>query len=189
MIKFCQGTGLRRHELARLKGSDLLTKEQIQAQMMYLENKSGLSADEKTQLRILQDTKYFNAEYYTRTVGKGGRERISPIVGKNVEQIVERIKETPADAKVWQHINSNADIHSYRSDYAVTIYKEHAREISEIPYDRVNRGTGRPYQSGVYVCRKDESGRKLDKEAMLVCSKALGHNRIEIVANNYIRGL
>ena len=157
--------------------------------MTYLENKSGLSADEKTQLRILQDTKHFNAEYYTRTVGKGGRERISPIVGKNVEQIVERIKETPADVKVWQHINSNADIHSYRSDYAVAIYKEHAREINEIPYDRVNRGTGRPYQSGVYVCRKDESGRKLDKEAMLVCSKALGHNRIEIVANNYIRGL
>lgn len=189
LIKFCQGTGLRRHELGALKGRDLVTKEQIQAQIVHLESKSGLSADEKSQLKILQDTKYFKAEYYTRTVGKGGRERISPIVGKNVEQIVERIRETPPDAKVWQHVNSNADIHSYRSDYAVTIYKEYAREIKDIPYDRVNKGTGRPYQSGVYVCRKDESGKKLDKEAMLICSKALGHNRIEVVANNYIRGL
>ena len=56
-------------------------------------------------------------------------------------------------------------------------------------YDRVNRGTGRKYQSEVYTCRKDEAGRKLDKAAMLVCSKALGHNRISVVADNYIRGL
>lgn len=53
----------------------------------------------------------------------------------------------------------------------------------------MNRGTGRWFQSEVYTCRKDEAGKKLDKTAMLVCSKALGHNRIEVVANNYIRGL
>ena len=65
----------------------------------------------------------------------------------------------------------------------------HARAIQDIPYDRINRGTGRRYQSQVYTCRKDEAGRKLDKAAMLVCSKALGHNRISVVADNYIRGL
>ena len=69
------------------------------------------------------------------------------------------------------------------------IYKANAREIKDIPYDRVNKGTGHHYQSEVYTCRKDESGRKLDKAAMLVCSKALGHNRIDVVANNYIRDL
>ena len=99
------------------------------------------------------------------------------------------MKDTPKDAKVWQHVNSNADIHSYRSDYAVTIYKQYARPIEEIPFDRVNKGTGKKFQSEVYVCRKDESGKRLDKKAMLICSKALGHNRIEVVANNYIRGL
>ena len=31
--------------------------------------------------------------------------------------------------------------------------------------------------------------KKLDKAAMLICSKALGHNRISVVADNYIRGL
>ena len=77
----------------------------------------------------------------------------------------------------------------YRAEYATAIYKSHARPIAEIPYDRVNKGTGRRYQSQVYTCRKDESGRKLDKAAMLVCSKALGHNRLEVVANNYIRDL
>ena len=61
--------------------------------------------------------------------------------------------------------------------------------IEKIPYDKVNRGTGKRYQSEVYSCRKDEAGKKLDKAAMLVCSKALGHNRISVVADNYIRGL
>lgn len=83
------------------------------------------------------------------------------------------------------------DLHqqAYRAEYATAIYKAHARAIEDIPYDRVNRGTGRRYQSEVYTCRKDEAGKKLDKAAMLICSKALGHNRISVVADNYIRGL
>ena len=72
-------------------------------------------------------------------------------------------------------------IHSYRSDYAVAIYKAHARKISEIPLDRVNKGTGKRYQSDVYTCRKDEAGKKLDKAAMLICSKALGLSLIHIL--------
>lgn len=102
---------------------------------------------------------------------------------------MERIRSTPSGEKVWQHIHQSADIHGYRAEYATDIYRAHARPIEEIPYDRVNKGTGRKFQSDVYTCRKDESGKKLDKKAMLICSKALGHNRIEVVANNYIRGL
>ena len=190
LIKFCQGTGLRRSELVALKGSDLVTKEQIQKKIEVLESKEGLTPGEDKQLKMLQDANMFDVEYFTYVRnGKGGRERLSPIVGKNAAQIIGRMKDTPKDAKVWQHVNSSADIHSYRSDYAVTIYKQYARSIEEIPYDRVNKGTGKRFQSEVYVCRKDESGKRLDKKAMLICSKALGHNRIEVVANNYIRGL
>lgn len=190
LIKFCQGTGLRRSELVALKGSDLVTKEQIQKKIEALESKEGLNPGEEKQLKMLQDANLFDVEYFTYVRnGKGGRERLSPIVGKNAAQIIGRMKDTPKDAKVWQHVNSNADIHSYRSDYAVSIYKQYARPIEEIPFDRVNKGTGKKFQSEVYVCRKDESGKRLDKKAMLICSKALGHNRIEVVANNYIRGL
>ena len=132
----------------------------------------------------------FRGDYFTHVRnGKGGRERVSPIIGPNMEQIVERIRNTPEEEKVWQHVHQSADIHGYRAEYATAIYKSHARPIAEIPYDRVNKGTGHRYQSQVYTCRKDESGRKLDKAAMLVCSKALGHNRLEVVANNYIRDL
>lgn len=77
----------------------------------------------------------------------------------------------------------------YRAEYATAVYKAHARDIKDIPYDKINKGTGRKYQSDVYTCRKDEVKRKLDRAAMTMCSKALGHNRAEVFATNYLRGL
>ena len=193
LIKFCRGTGLRRRELQELRGKDLVSREQIEAELAELEEipKAQQAPSVARRLEILRDTQLFpEARFYTHVRnGKGGRERLSPIIGKHADQIVERIADTPAEEKVWQHIHTSADIHGYRAEYATAIYKAHARAIEDIPYDKVNRGTGRRYQSEVYTCRKDEAGRKLDKAAMLVCSKALGHNRISVVADNYIRGL
>ena len=193
LIKFCRGTGLRRSELEDLRGKDLTPKEQIEAEIRRLESIAEgkrTEADSK-RLDMLKDTRLFDGvEYFTHVRnGKGGRERMSPIIGKNVEQIVERMRETPAEGKVWEFVHQSADIHSYRADYATVMYKAHARDIKDIPFDKMNRGTGRWYQSEVYTCRKDEAGKKLDKVAMLVCSKALGHNRISVVADNYIRNL
>ena len=192
LIKFCKGTGLRRAELGELRGKDLVTREEIEAEISQIESRPAeeLTPADTKRLEMLQDTRLFEGDYFTHVRnGKGGRVRMSPIIGPNTEQIVERIKSTPAEEKVWQHIHQSADIHGYRAEYATIIYKAKARAIEEIPYDRVNKGSGRKYQSDVYICRKDEAGRKLDKVAMLVCSKALGHNRISVVADNYIRGL
>lgn len=194
LIKFCKGTGLRRCELNAIKGCDIITKTDIEAEISKLEKIPEEKRTESVEKRldILKDTRLFDEEYYIhirRGIGKGGRERYSPIIGKNADQIIERMKDTPNNKKVWEHIHSCADIHSYRGDYATMIYKAHARDIKDIPYDTINRGTGRKMQSEVYHCKKDEVGKKLDKAAMLICSKALGHNRIDVVANNYIRGL
>lgn len=192
LIRFCRGTGLRRSELESLKGKDLVTREQIESEISRIE---ALPAGERTpgverHLEVLKDTRMFDCEFFTHVrSGKGGRERMSPIIGKDAGQIIERMQNTPAEEKVWQFVHQSADIHSYRGDYATAIYKATARPIEEIPYDRVNKGTGKRYQSEVYVCRKDEAGKKLDKAAMLICSKALGHNRISVVADNYIRNL
>lgn len=192
LIKFCRGTGLRRSELEELRGKDLVTRAQIEAEISRMETvpENRRSPADAKRLTMLQDTRLFQGDYFTYVRnGKGGRARLSPVIGQNTEQIVERIRSTPAEEKVWQHVHKSADIHGYRAEYATAIYKAHARAIQDIPYDRVNKGTGRRYQSEVYACRKDEAGKKLDKVAMLVCSKALGHNRISVVADNYIRGL
>ena len=192
LIKFCQSTGLRRSELENLRGEDLMTRGQIEAEISRIEAlpKANQTPGDEAELKMLLDTRLFEGEYFIRVRnGKGGRKRVSPIIGKIIQRIVERMEDTPPKDKVWQYVSSNADIHSYRADYATAIYKAYARPIDEIPYDKITQGTGRKYQSEVYACRKDESGKKLDKAAMLICSKALGHNRISVVADYYIRGL
>ena len=190
-VKFCRGTGCRRNVLEKLEGRDLYTKEDLLSEIGRLEAQS-LTKQQQSHLNVLKDAMELFGDFdffIHHRNDKGGRERYAPIIGPYKQQIVDRMRATAADGKVWLNVPTNADVHGYRGDYATEIYKMYARPIDDIPYDRVNAGSGRPYQSDVYVCRKDEAGKKLDRAAMLRASKALGHNRLEVVANNYIRGL
>lgn len=194
LVKFCKGTGLRRSGVSSVRGKDLMTKEQIERAICRLEQipEEERTASQRKQLKVCLDTRLFDApeqKYFVHTREKGGRDRIVPIIGPQTEKIVERFRNTRSDEKVWSYVSTNADIHSYRGDYATRLYKMYARRIEDIPFDKINKGSGKRYQSDVYTCRKDEKGKKLDKRAMLICSKALGHNRICIVADNYLRGL
>ena len=193
LISFCRGTGLRRAGIQSITGKDLVTRAQIDAEIHRITAipSAERSSHDVTLLNICMDTKLFGPSqiYYVHTREKGGRERLAPIVGPDVDEIIQRFRETKPDEKVWGHVNSNADIHSYRADYALRVYRKYARPMDKIPYDRINKGSGRQFQGDVYTCRKDEYGKKLDKKAMLICSKALGHNRVEVVASNYLRGV
>ena len=183
LIEFCKSTGLRVSELRNLKGKNLTDRTTL----LHLLDNPRLSP---TYRGIIKDALAFeDVNYYVFTKGKGGRERLAPIVGPYTEQTVERIRNTKPDQKVWSHVHTSADVHSYRADYATQIYRRYARCVEDIPYDAVNLGSGKRYQSDVYVCHIDERGRKLDRRAMRLCSKALGHNRECIVADNYLRGL
>lgn len=155
IVLFCKCTGLRRSELAAVRGNMLTT-------------------DYKGRICI----------NITGNMAKGGRPRKAPIIG-DIDRIIEMMNDAGSN-KVFQKVPSNMDVHSYRAEYATSIYKMMARPISSIPYDRVNRN-GKRYQSQVYVCRSDQKGKKYDKIAMLEASKALGHNRINVVGEHYLR--
>lgn len=190
LIQFCKGTGLRIKELEELKPEQFRSKAEIEQRITELEALPERTDAEAGELATLLDTRLFEgAEYFLKIKGKGGRIRFSPIIGNYSASIVQRIKTTEPGAHVWEHVNSHADIHGYRSDYAVSIYKAYARKIEDIPYDSYHTGIKQRYQSEVYSFRKDEAGKKLDKRAMLIASKALGHNRIDVIANNYLRGI
>lgn len=129
-----------------------------------------------------------NGQYFIKvdSGSKGGRYREAPVI-ENVKEVVERMQSI-GTGKVFEKIPNGADIHAYRSHYATTLYNSLERPKEEIPYDKINRGTGHKYQSQVYFCQKDLKGVTYDKVAMLEVSRALGHNRISIIAEHYIRG-
>ena len=197
LISFCRGTGCRRNVLERLEGRDWWTRDRMQKQLNELTELAKarkLSDKEKTlveNLRTALHTFPGEEDFLHHRRDKGGKDRFAPIIGpqKEKNEIIRRLKETPEEEKVWTHVSSAADVHGYRSDYASRMYRKYARDIRDIPFDRTNRGNGRRYQSEVYHCRKDERGRKLDRKAMLTCSIALGHNRVSVVAEHYLRGI
>lgn len=192
LINFVRATGTRRNVLERLRGEDLWTSEQIRELVSDLENKEVQDELEKKYhiaakeaLDVFPEHRFF----VMHRKDKGGKYRLAPIITDNAKQVVERMNKTEPNALVWPEVHPKVDIHSYRAEYATTMYNLYARNIDDIPYDQVKAGSGTKYQSDVYVCRKDAKGKRLDKRAMYKCSKALGHNRLDVVANYYIRGI
>ena len=107
LITFCKCTGLRRAELAQICGTDLI------------EHEGRLCLD-------------------VRRGTKGGRLRISPIIGSSEEiETVKRICAEAGSNKVCPKPSENADIHSYRAEYATRVYHAHKRDVSEFKNERL----------------------------------------------------
>lgn len=144
----------------------------------------------RAELKLLTGDKLIvkNDKYYIRVDrgSKGGRYREAPVI--HDISLVKRLMNEAGHGHVFDKVPNGADIHSYRSSYATELYNSLARPIDEIPYDKFNKGTGRAYQGEVYHCRGDLKGVSYDKVAMKETSEALGHNRISIIAEHYIRG-
>lgn len=135
---------------------------------------TGLRRAELEQIRGIDlDVNSNNLYVYRGT--KGGRARIVPVCGSSEEvATVKRLATTAGDKKVFDHISSAMDVHHYRSVYCQRIYSSYARPLEQIPsQDR-------------YYCRCDQRGVVYDKKAMLQASRALGHNRISVIAGHYL---
>lgn len=135
-----------------------------------------------------------NGVYYMKIVGKGGRYREAMLCGTAEE--IQRAIAYIHTLNGHNHVHSNADIHSYRADYATRIYNTYARDITTIQGTKINYTelTGKTdrqgntiYKNGVYYCRGDQKGMSLDRTAMIIASQNLGHNRESVVGEHYIR--
>lgn len=107
---------------------------------------------------------------------KGGRPRVAEVIGKDdaeTQEIVNLFKEK-GKLRVVSSVPKHLDNHYYRSRYALRVYNRYARPEDYIPEDRK------------YVMRKDRAGEVLDRDAMMITSKFLGHSRIDVIAQSYL---
>lgn len=187
LVNFCKGCGFRRNVLEKLRGSDLYERSRVEAALV-----AARAADDKSMIKACSDAlnTFPDKEYFIlHRSDKGGKTRISPIVGPNTDKIVDRMRSTKPDALVWQYVSGNCDVHGYRSDYATYLYKEYARPMDELSFEKKIRCADGKYRSEIYVCRGDEKGKKLDRRAIGIISIALGHNREDTAISNYVRNL
>ena len=136
-------------------------------------------------LHFFSDQEYF----ILHRKDKGGKTRLAPIVGPHKDEIIRRMQNTAPNDLVWNYINSNCDVHGYRSDYATYLYKLYARPIKSLDYKKKILCADGKLRSEIYVCRSDEKGKKLDRKAIRAVSVALGHNREDTAITSYIRNL
>ena len=193
LATFCRCTGLRRRELAQIRGSDLVRDRG------------------KWYLSVTCET-------------KGGRPRLSEILGteEEIKFVVDLCKATGAQ-RVFPKPNTNADIHSFRADYAKKVYEKYARKPEECRNERIILHNGKIVEVYIskngkadvdrfnylytgklteknmpemkkgytdvptlYRCRNDMRGIVLDRQAIFLASEALGHGRDDVIPEHYM---
>lgn len=160
-MNFCKACGFRRNVLERLKGGDLYDRERAETALEAAKNAgdTALAKAFSDGLRTFPEQTYF----ILHRNDKGGKTRLSPIVGPKADKVVQRMKDTPKGEKVWQYVNTNCDVHGYRSDYATFLYKQYTRPIETLDFHNKIRCADGKYRSEIYVCRGSESGKRLDR--------------------------
>ena len=69
---------------------------------------------------------------------KGGRPRVSPIVGSRDEiKLVKKLCAKAGNEKIFPNPSNAADVHSFRADYAKRVYDANKREFSEFRNERL----------------------------------------------------
>lgn len=143
LITFCRCTGLRRAELEQIRGADLIMHEG----KLFLDIKRGT---------------------------KGGRLRLSPISGSPEEvETVKRLCEEKGASKIFPVPSSNADIHSYRADYAKRVYDQHKRGYNEFKNERLI-----VYRNKVVASYSTKNGRRDVKQFSHLYQTVSGRKRM-----------
>lgn len=104
--------------------------------------------------------------------GKGGKER-TVVALSDAPLRVAAAARAAGSNRVIDHIPKYAPIHAYRREFAQELYD---RSVAA-----AKGAQGGSDGSRTYVCRGDKAGTVYDRDAMLVVSQALGHNRLSVV--------
>ena len=101
--------------------------------------------------------------------GKGGKPRDVPVLAGHERKVLDLVAGRKPDELVLRKV-PDTDIHGLRRVYAQALYKQYSPTAPQIP----------PISQRLRP--KD-----YDKQAALRVSRALGHNRLDVVLRNYLR--
>lgn len=187
LIAFCKATGPRRSALERLTSDDYYSRDEAETEAAEAREDGDYTRAEVFELAL--ETFPDQDAFVLFEGDKGGLSRLSPIIGEAKEAVIERFERTQEGRPVWEHVPDRADIHSYRADYATSLYKTYAATPDQLdPSERCTTVKGEE-RSAVYCCRGDERGKRLDYKAAEKVSIALGHKRVDTAVTNYIRAI
>lgn len=156
--------------------------EETEAYFAKITSATGLRRSEMERVRGV-DLQHVGGKYYVKVrQGKGGKSRQALICGENEAETMEIVNlfKQAGEMRVVPKLPSHYDNHYYRGVYAKRIYNMYARPVDEIPAGSYENGGRR------YIMKGDRAGEILDKDAMLITSKYLGHNRIDVIAQSYL---
>lgn len=142
------------------------------------------------QKACISDFKEKNGHLYVNIQkSKGGRDRIAPVLTKYEKEVREIIKEREnlGKDKLVDKVHSKMDVHSYRREYAKELYAV-VKENHEIQkeYQKQYRERVEDVKSNMYHSRGDIEFHGL-RDDIYVVSQALGHNRLDVTVNHYLR--
>lgn len=123
--------------------------------------------------------------------GKGGRERIAPLVGSREE--IRRAVAWIQGSTGHNPIPSHMDVHACRAEYAARVYHRHAQDPKDLKGRVIDYTsmTGKTkdgehiYKSALLHGRGMQKGRIFDRYALIKASQALGHNRESVLVKHY----
>lgn len=150
--------------------------DELERKLSQFTSATGLRRKEMLQIEA-EDLFFNNGKAYLNvTKGtKNGKSRVAEIHGVSeaeTKMIIEFIQSKRG--RLFPKLSPHYDNHYYRGIYAKRVYSFYARKEKDIP------------KKERYVMRKDRAGEVLDKLAMEITSKMLGHNRINVIAQSYL---
>lgn len=150
--------------------------DELERKLSQFTSATGLRR--KEMLQIEAESLFFKeGKAYLNVVNgtKNGKPRVAEIMGVSeaeTKMIVEFIQSKKG--RLFPKLSPHYDNHYYRGIYAKRIYSFYSRKEKDIPLREK------------YVMRKDRAGEVLDKLAMKITSKMLGHERINVIAQSYL---
>lgn len=165
----------KREDIKRSRNSqEVYSADKNTKEIITFAKATGLRKHEIAMVRY-EDICVKNGKYHIFVKqGKGGKKRMAEIQSGTEDFICQlKSRGKPSDL-IFPNVPKELSTHIYRAEYACAKYEEYARDVSDLP------------QSECYVCKKELKGTVYDKQAMAKVSKWLGHNRINVIATNYL---